>query len=189
METVSERLKRIRKAKGLSQKKISELCGIEQSSYSLIENGKQTSISVETGRKLCNALDVSFFELFDIPSPSNHKAKDLEIEISKLKKELNDKIKIVDLLESEKSNLKDFFVMQFVSSYQYNIGFLNDLIDESTNEDFKMKMKNKRLKFIEFEKKTQKQYIDMKLFSKEDITSYVNEMKEMGIPFFDINDL
>lgn len=54
--TVGENIKRIRKEKGLTQKKLGELCGIAESNIRKYENGKQNP-KVDTLKKIAKALE------------------------------------------------------------------------------------------------------------------------------------
>lgn len=61
-EGFPERLKRIRKSKGLSQCKLAEIVGIEQMRISNYENNK-SSPSIDVLEWLCQALGVSSKDL------------------------------------------------------------------------------------------------------------------------------
>lgn len=62
--TVGENIKRIRKKKGLTQKKVGELCNppISESNIRKYENGKQNA-KLETLRRISTALNVPLYEL------------------------------------------------------------------------------------------------------------------------------
>ncbi|RKI42436.1 XRE family transcriptional regulator [bacterium D16-51] len=62
--TVSENIKRIRKEKGLTQKKLGELCGINEANIRKYENGRQKP-KIETLEKIANALGVSYLQLLE----------------------------------------------------------------------------------------------------------------------------
>lgn len=62
--TVGENIKRIRKEKGLTQKKLGELCNIDEANIRKYENGKQKP-KIETLQKIATALDVPIIELKD----------------------------------------------------------------------------------------------------------------------------
>lgn len=66
MESIGEKIRRIRKSKGISQTAVSDTCGIKQSSYANIESGKTQNITIEIGKGIAKALEISFNELFDI---------------------------------------------------------------------------------------------------------------------------
>jgi len=66
METIGEKIKRIRIEKRLSKKEVAEICGLSPSSYLYIEEGKTKSISIEVGKGIARALEVSFTDLFEI---------------------------------------------------------------------------------------------------------------------------
>lgn len=61
---IGKRIKEIRKKRGLSQEKLSELVDIEQNTLSYIETGNNFC-SVETLEKLINALKIEPEELFN----------------------------------------------------------------------------------------------------------------------------
>lgn len=51
------KIKMLRKAKGISQKTLAEMIGVEQSAYSKIESGK-TNINLNTFLRICEVLEV-----------------------------------------------------------------------------------------------------------------------------------
>lgn len=64
--TVGENIKRIRKEKGLTQKKLGELCGINEVQIRRYElGGKNSNPKIETLRKIADALEVKLFQLTD----------------------------------------------------------------------------------------------------------------------------
>ena len=70
--TVGENIKRLRKERGLTQKKLGELCGIAEPNIRKYENGKQNP-KLETVESIAKALNVSVlsllgFSLADIPT-------------------------------------------------------------------------------------------------------------------------
>ena len=62
--TVGENIKRIRKEKGLTQKKLGELCGIAESNIRKYENGKQNP-KIETVDKIASALGVRIIDIME----------------------------------------------------------------------------------------------------------------------------
>lgn len=56
------KIKLLRKEKGISQKTLAEMIGVEQSAYSKIENGK-THLNVNTFLQICEVLEVAPEEL------------------------------------------------------------------------------------------------------------------------------
>ena len=71
--TIGENIKRLRKERGLTQKKLGELCGIAEPNIRKYENSKQNP-KLETAEKIAVALGVTAFELmgmeyFDLKSP------------------------------------------------------------------------------------------------------------------------
>lgn len=62
---VNENIKRIRKERGLTQKRLGEICGIAEPNIRKYENGKQNP-KLETVEKIASALGVSAFELMGV---------------------------------------------------------------------------------------------------------------------------
>lgn len=73
---ISENIKRIRKERGITQKKLGELCGIAEPNIRKYENGKQIP-RVETIEKIASALRVTPFDLmgFDYWDQKNPNAE------------------------------------------------------------------------------------------------------------------
>ncbi len=68
--TVGEKIKNIRKEKGLTQKKLGELCSIDEANIRKYENGKQNP-KIETINKIATALNVNICDLVEIPFNSD----------------------------------------------------------------------------------------------------------------------
>lgn len=65
METLGEKIKRVRKSKGLSQKELAEKAGITQSALVAIEKNKTKNIFLEVAKGIAKALNVSFDFLYE----------------------------------------------------------------------------------------------------------------------------
>ena len=63
LQKIVNRLKQIRKAKGLTIQELAYRCDIERSNISRIEGGKNY-ITLKTLCKICNALDVKWEDVF-----------------------------------------------------------------------------------------------------------------------------
>ena len=102
---ISNNIKRIREAKGLSQKEVISAIAMGPAQYSRIENGK-TDPSVGTLVKIAKALGVSMAELF-------YDNDDLR-EVSSMDKTLMERVSLIDSLTKEEQrtlfNVLDAFV-------------------------------------------------------------------------------
>ena len=87
MENMNEKIRRIRKSKGLKQTDVCEKIGITQPSFASIEAGRTKSISIDLGKSIAKVLDVDFNYLFEIGLPNNQN-EDLIKEIERLKKQI-----------------------------------------------------------------------------------------------------
>lgn len=90
-------LKKVREAKGLSQKELAGLLDMPQPQYSRIESGK-TDPSFKTLERVSKALGISLSELF--------KADEIFNEVNTYDKTLMEKLRLIDGLDStEKKSL------------------------------------------------------------------------------------
>jgi len=190
---LADKIKKIRLEKRISQSHMKDVIGISQAAYAKIENGTTKNITIEIGKGIAKALGVDFSELFGVGLRERgffiSQLEEYKNKADKLKEELVKANQIVELLSSEKRNLKEFYVMQLVSHYTNYIGFIEDLIDQVPTEELKSMLRRKRENTIQFEKTIQQKYIDMGLFTKEDVSKYIGEMKMMGFHFKDINEM
>lgn len=60
--TIGENIKQLRKKKGLTQKGLGELCGINEANIRKYESGRQNP-QVDTIRKISQALEVDYWEI------------------------------------------------------------------------------------------------------------------------------
>lgn len=91
---LGQRIKEIRKSKGLTQEKLAEIVGIGTSNISYIETGKFAP-SIENFERIAEALDVEPHELYMFSSKS----------INEIKKEL------FNVLENDDEMLQLFYKM------------------------------------------------------------------------------
>lgn len=91
---LGQRIKEIRKSKGLTQEKLAEIVGIGTSNISYIETGKFAP-SIENFERIAEALDVEPHELYMFSSKS----------INEIKKEL------FNVLENDDEMLQLFYRM------------------------------------------------------------------------------
>ncbi len=131
-----ELLKR-RKSKGFSRKEMSGIIGISDTAIANIENGLTENISIDLGKKIADALNVSFNELFEIEIPSTVNLKELEEDKSKLQKrikeleeQLDDKRSIIKFLSDNDFTLsiaaKIYHVeLKKVGLYQKRFDYVN----------------------------------------------------------------
>ena len=89
---IGEQIKRIRTAKGLSQKEVITAGKLDKAQFSRIENGK-TDPSMSTVSRIAEALGISLSELF---------ATSEEIkEVNSLDKTVMEKVGLIELLNEE----------------------------------------------------------------------------------------
>jgi transcriptional regulator with XRE-family HTH domain len=95
---VGEKIKQIRKDKGLQQKAVALEVGLDQSNYNKVENGKREP-SLEVLQKLSIILGVSIDELL---SPENNKKPSV---VTVEDKTISEKIRLMEQLEEEDKNV------------------------------------------------------------------------------------
>ncbi len=107
METIGDKIRRIRKEKGLRQIQVADIAGITQSALASIENNKTKNIFLEVAKGIAKAMEVSFDELFEVESGSRekeeHKAEieRLRGQVKSLNEWLADKNTIIESLRKE----------------------------------------------------------------------------------------
>lgn len=93
---IGERIKKLREAKGLSQKEVASMIKMDQSQYSKLEKDK-TDHSVSTLAKVAKALGTQLYELF---------GDDMLKDVNSYDKSVMEKISLIDSLdEDEKKSL------------------------------------------------------------------------------------
>ena len=103
---ISKNIKRIREAKGLSQKEVISAINMGAAQYSRIENGK-TDPSVSTLVKIAKALGVSMPELFT--------DKDVLQDVNSVNATLMERVALIDDLTKEEQNTIFSILDAFVS--------------------------------------------------------------------------
>lgn len=103
--TIGEQIKKIRLAKGLSQKEVTMTAKLDKAQYSRIENGK-TDPSISTVERIAKALGISLAELF----VNTEEIK----EIHSLDKSVMEKVSLIESLPNEEKqtiyNMLDAFI-------------------------------------------------------------------------------
>jgi transcriptional regulator with XRE-family HTH domain len=89
---IGEKIRKVREAKGLSQKEISAMVNMDQSQYSKIENDK-TDPTTSTLEKIAKALGIDVSELF----VSDKIFKD----INSADKTIMEKLRLIELLDNK----------------------------------------------------------------------------------------
>lgn len=95
---IGDKIKQIRKDKGLQQKQVAIDLGLDQSNYNKIENGKREP-SLEVLQKLSTILDISIDDLVNAEDTSKPTAVTME------DKTISEKIRLMEQLEDEDKNV------------------------------------------------------------------------------------
>lgn len=114
METIGDKIKKLRNAKRLSLKELADRVNLSNTGLSKIETGKTKTVTIEIGKRLCEALDVSFNELFEI-LPDNQAGEKNKIEVETLRKRVSELEYTVDVTRKLDRFQKDSqnFMKQF----------------------------------------------------------------------------
>ena len=92
---LGEQIKRIRTAKGLSQKEVLNISGLDKAQFSRIENGK-TDPSFTTLEKIAKALGISISELFATTDEIK--------EVNSHDKTVMEKVSLIESLNDDEKN-------------------------------------------------------------------------------------
>lgn len=142
MDTIGDRIKKLRKAKGLSLMQLANKLIVSDMTLSKIETGKTKSITIELGKKLCSALDVSFSDLFEIDRNEEADAQ-LRVKMDELNTRIIEKDFLVKA-HSTRSKLLTYELLRAVySGYADWFDFVNSEIDDTTDEEKKLRLTKK----------------------------------------------
>ncbi len=111
--SIGERLKDLRTARGITIKELAEKTGVDNSTLSRIENGKNQKVSDEVLLKLAKFFNVSTdfpLGLTNVPDKKNYTAEDLDLSPEAVKKLYTGEVngKVVSLLLAD-PQAKNFF--------------------------------------------------------------------------------
>jgi transcriptional regulator with XRE-family HTH domain len=111
METISERIRSLRKEKGLNQAELGEKTGITRRSISTIENG-ETDPSAKQITALSNFFNVSTEYLLNGKEEKNTMSETEQEIIQLVRKDSDIKETLVNLLESKKKAIRQMMKAQ-----------------------------------------------------------------------------
>lgn len=105
INTLGKRLNKIRKLKGITSEKLSELCDVNAVHIRLIESGNRMP-SLSLLIKICNVLEVSADYLLGLENPISHE-NDLKYQIECLDIDFNKLPDILKILQNYFTLFKD----------------------------------------------------------------------------------
>jgi transcriptional regulator with XRE-family HTH domain len=117
---LGEQLKRMRTAKGLSQKEVLNASGLDKAQYSRIENGK-TDPSFTTLEKIAKALGISLSELFATTDEIK--------EVNSHDKTVMEKVSLIESLNGEEKNTLYSMLDAFIGKRKLKNALSNVLQD------------------------------------------------------------
>lgn len=190
MESINEKIKRLRIESGVSKAEMARAAGLKQSSYSSIENGDTKSITIEVGKGIAKALDISFIELFDISILDKYfegyKADlisiqqaydDLDSTVKELLERIKEKDLLIEALKNEKAHIKEHLVMQMVTDTSFEIGFVKDQISKTKDESEIQRLIQKKEDIIRSFNRNKEYYIKTGFLVESDIDDYIGELE------------
>jgi transcriptional regulator with XRE-family HTH domain len=116
MESLTDKIKRLRKSSGITQIEVANSAGITQSGFASIEKGNTKSITIEVGIGIAKALGVPFYELFDIEignSPKedvNTQLEDLRVKLEELRERISEKDQLIKAITNQNKQLKAYLL-------------------------------------------------------------------------------
>jgi len=117
---LGEQIKRVRTAKGLSQKEVLNISGLDKAQLSRIENGK-TDPSFTTLQRIANALGLSIAELFATTDQIN--------EVNAHDKTVMEKVALIESLAEDEKNTLYSMLDAFVGKRKLKDALSNVLQD------------------------------------------------------------
>lgn len=173
---IAEKIRQLRKQKGISQAKIAEVIGISQAAYAKIETGETKSISIEIGKGISKALDNSFNELFEIESnPKNQdQIERILSENEGLKKQIEEKTLLIETLKNERAHIKEHLIDVMMDDFSFDLSSLSILSAKPESE--KEKLLIQREEVIKNFNKKKEYYIKTGFLSQSDFDDYYNDI-------------
>lgn len=177
---ISEKIRQLRKQKGLSQSKMAEVIGISQAAYAKIETGDTKSITIEIGKGIARALDVSFNELFEIETKGVNieLVEKLKSEIENFKRQLEEKSLLIDLLVNKIERTKDSLVSIMVEEFTWEIKDIQEQISKSLTEDEQLELFNKLERIDRFFNMNKDRFFKEGILLPSDFDKYYKENEE-----------
>jgi transcriptional regulator with XRE-family HTH domain len=136
-----ERIKELRKRNNLSQSQMAQIIDISQAAYAKIESGLTDNITIDVGKGIAKALEVSFNELFEIEALQNDSLlEELKAENERLEKENERLLRELDNYQTFINLLKDRNMITSPQKLDKGelfevIESLDELLEESIEED------------------------------------------------------
>ena len=182
MIKILNRIIECRKAKGLVQKQMADKLGIAQVNYGKIETGK-TELTLDRLFKIADILEVSVLELINPDfNPSNF-SKELQEENEKLKKQIEEKSLLIELLLKEKENYKESVfatINKYLDHIIYNLNTdMKKALSEKERNDFERQKEHE----IRNKREMIKNLIDVGFFTQTFVDNYYKELEERGMLF------
>jgi transcriptional regulator with XRE-family HTH domain len=116
--SIGEKIKDLRKEKGINQQEIADLIGMHRSNYSKIENG-QRELSVSALSNIASFFDLSTDQLMGEPDfPSEVKVAD---------KTIMEKVKMIDQLEDEEKQTIFKMIDAFITNKKFKNFFKENI--------------------------------------------------------------
>lgn len=138
---IHERLKEIRKQKGISQKQVADFAGLSVAAYSNIESGISKSITIESGKGIAKALEIPFNELFEIEitgivtGGDSGELDQLRVKINELAKRIEEKDISIKELQNEILIKNNELIEEIAFLYNYVESLFGQLIKLAENEN------------------------------------------------------
>lgn len=185
----SDKIRELRKGKGISQTDMADLIGISQAAYGKIESGFTKSISIDIGKGIAKALNVSFGELFDVEDTNSedlkkqHEVWEKEMQvlwdsIKKKNKEIEDKELIIELLKREREIYKQSVIISIETYYSHRLSELKKELKEEKDEKKRIYLQNVINALPEDKQHDLDNFLYMGFLSKKDIDSLYAELRE-----------
>lgn len=156
MESLTDKIKRLRKSSGITQIEVATAAGITQSGFAAIEKGNTKSITIEIGVGIAKALGVPFNELFEIEignAPKEevfNQIEDLKGKLEELKERISEKDQLIKAISNQNKQLKSHYLSDVYLDLWREISDLEDKMKISSDEKERQALSSKIAKSREF---------------------------------------
>lgn len=184
MESLNEKIKRLRKQSGLSQIEVARSAGINQASYSNLEKGDTKSISIEVGKGIARTLGISFNELFGVEgnNPTEELLKkeneSLREEVWELKNRLKEKDLLINSLTSQNRHVKGVLMAEVYLDHLRKLEKIDEQIKTSVDENKKQRLMEESANIRKLEKRKLKIYLNAGVLEQKDLDEEYKKLEE-----------
>lgn len=194
MKNIGEKITRLRKEAGYTQKDFAKKIGISQPFLIKFEKGETDIIPLGIAIKIADEFFQPFNDLFEIKDPQvgliQHQIKELESSYNQLMDEYEERGKFIDILHTQLKTVRTYLVDKIIDTNQ---DWIDNYYDYEKSNEWNMNnlalLIKKDKKLLEEIKKIRseiKWFLRSGIFTQDDYEGNLNLRIENGLPAIDV---